>query len=222
MRVIRRCLLFAAAAGLVLAAAASASQGDPKKVIIPAVQAKAKAINVRLSDLPKAGWVVKPASSGGSAPRCSYYEPDQSDLTENGDADSPEFTLSSGSFVSSTTGIFKTAAQGRTGYSRVIQPELPKCLAEIFKKGTGQPAKVTIVSAAAMQFPQLAERTNAYRIVADFKASATQTVRVYLDVVTMNRGKVDVAIFFTGIGSAFASAVERSVATKVAARMKTA
>ena len=222
MHVLRRCLLLASAAGLVLVAAAAASKGDQKKVIIPAVQAKAKAINVRLSDLPKAGWVVKPASSGGSTPRCSYYEPDQSDLTENGDADSPEFTLSSGSFVSSTTGIFKTAAQGRTAYSRVIQPDLPKCLAELFKNGTGQPAKVTIVSSGAVAFPQLAERTNAYRILADFKASAKQTIRVYLDVVAMNLGKVDVAIFFTGIGSAFTGSFERGLATKVAARMKTA
>jgi len=80
---------------------------------VPAVQAKAKAINVQLSDLPGTGWKPHVSNSKGSTPRCSYYEPDQSDLTENGDADSPEFTLASGSFVSSSTGIFVSAKQGR-------------------------------------------------------------------------------------------------------------
>lgn len=210
-----------AVVSLTVVAVAAASPGDPKKVILPSVQAKAKAINVRLSDFPTAPWKAKPANSSSSNPKCSYYNPDQSDLTENGDAESPEFTLPSSSFVSSSTGIFVTASQGRTAYSRVVQPALPRCLGEIFKKGTGHPDKVTIVSSKAVPFPNFAERTNAYRMVADFKASAKTTVHVYGDIVAMNRGKVDVAIFFFGIGGAFNSSFEQSVARKVAARMAT-
>jgi hypothetical protein len=216
-------LLVAAVLALTVVAAASAAKGDPKKVILPAVQAKAKAINVKLADLTAGtGWTAKPSSPSGSSPRCSYYTPDQSDLTENGDASSPEFTLPSSSFVSSSTSIFQSAAQGRTGYARVIQPLLPRCLGDIFRKGTGHPSEVTIVSAAATKFPQLAERTNAYRVVADFKTSPKVTIRVYLDFVAMNRGKVDLVIFFFGIGNAFSNSFERSVAAKVAARMATA
>ena len=200
-------------------AVAAADTGDPKKVIVPAVQAKAKAINVQLSDLPGTGWKPHVSSSNGSSPRCSYYEPDQSDLTENGDANSPEFTLSSSSFVSSTTGIFVSAKQGRTAYARVIQPALPKCLAEVFRKGIGHPSQVAILSAAAVPFPQLAERTNAYRIVAALKPPKNVTVKVYLDVVAMNRGKVDVAVFFAGIGGSFSGPFEQGVAAKVASRM---
>jgi hypothetical protein len=216
-------LFVAGAVALTVVAAASTARGDPKKVIVPAVQAKAKAINVKLADLAAgSGWKAKPSGPSGATPRCSYYNPDQSDLTENGDADSAEFTLPSSSFVSSSTSIFKSAAQGRTGYARVIQPKLPLCLAEIFRKGTGHPKQVTIVSAAAVKFSRLAERTNAYRVVADFKSSPKVTVRVYLDFVAMNRGKVDSVVFFAGIGGAFRSAFERSVASKVAARMATA
>jgi hypothetical protein len=214
-------LLALALVALVAAAAASAaSPGDPKKVIIPAVQAKAKAINVQRSDLTNEKWKANPPSKSQGNPRCSYYNPNQSNLTENGDADSPEFTLPSSSFVSSNTSIFKTATQGRTAYARVVQPKLPKCLAEIFRKGAA-PTKVTIVSAKEVSFPKLAERSNAYRIVASFK-SGSRKIAVYLDVVVMNRGKVDAVVFFAGIGQVFNDAFERSVTAKVAARTKNA
>lgn len=199
-------------------AALAASTGSPKKVIIPAVQAKAKAINVKLSDLPAAGWTAKPAdNSKSNTPKCSYYNPNQSDLTENGDANSPQFTLPSASYVSSSTSIFKSAAQGRTGYARVIQPKLPLCLAELFKKGAGPKANVKILSAAERKFTNVAERTNAYRIVADFIVSKTK-VHTVADFVVFNRGKVDTVIFFVGIGGSFNDAFEHSVAAKVAAR----
>jgi hypothetical protein len=202
---------------VLVATAAGAGPHQPKKVLLPAVQAKAKAINVKLSDLPRAGWVAKPAGPDQGNPRCSYYNPDQSDLTENADVNSPQFTLPNSSFVSSDTSNFKSAAQGRTAYVRVVQPKLPKCLAEIFRKGTGQPQNVTIVSAAARSFPKLAERSNGYRIVADFRTSAGK-VRTVLDIVVMNRAKVDVVLFFAGINFVFKDSFERSVAAKVAAR----
>jgi hypothetical protein len=211
--------LFAVALVALVAAglATAASPRNPKKVIIPAVQAKAKAINVQASDLPKSlGFKPKPSSPDTGTPTCSYYNPDQSDLTENGDAKSPEFTLASASFISSSASIFKTAAQGRTAYARVVQPKLPNCLAEVFRKGAA-PTKVTIVSAREISFPKLAERSNAYRIQASFK-SGSQKIGVYLDVVVMNRGKVDVVIFFAGIGNFFNGGFEASVAAKVAAR----
>jgi hypothetical protein len=200
--------------------ASAATSKEPKKDIVPAVQAKAKAINVRLSDLPKAGWVAKPSSSSqSSTPTCTFYNPDQSDLTENGDATSPEFTLPSSSFVSSNTSIFKTAAQGRTAYARVVQPKLPLCLAQIFQKGAGGPSKVKIVSAGPQAFPKLAgaERSNAYRIAADFK-QGKQTIHTYLDVVVFNRAKVDSVLFFAGIGGSFNKSFEAAMAQKVATR----
>jgi hypothetical protein len=203
----------------VSAAAATTNPREPKKKIIPAVQAKAKAVNVQLSDLPTGlKWTPKPPSKDSSSPHCSYYNPDQSDLTENGDIDSPEFTLASGSYVASSTGIFQTATQGRTAYTRVVQPALPKCLAEIFRKGSGQPQNVKIVSAAPIAFPRLAERSNAYRIFANFTVQST-VVKVYLDLVVMNRGKVDVVIFFAGIGGSYNAKFEQGIATRVAARM---
>jgi hypothetical protein len=205
---------------VVVAGAAAATSSKPKKQIIPALQAKAKAINVKVSDFPKASWKANPPDSSNSdTPTCSFYNPDQSDLTENADADSPQFTLPSSSFVSSNTSFFKTDAQGRTAYARVVQPKLPLCLAQIFQKGAGGPSKVKIVSAAAKTFPKVPgmERSNAYRIAADFK-QGKQVVHTYLDVVVMNRAKIDIVIFFAGIGGSFNDSFEQSVAGKVAAR----
>ena len=215
-------LLGAVAAALAIAGVATAStSGEPKKVIIPAVQAKAKAINVRLSDLPAAaGFKPRSANPDTGTPKCSYYNPDQSDLTENGDAKSPEFTLASGSFVASSTAIFKSASQGRTAYARVVQPKLPKCLADLFRKGAA-PTKVTIVAAKERSFPKLAERSNAYRIQATVAAGGKKVPVVY-DVVAMNRAKVDVVIFFAGIGGSYNDSFERRIAAAVAARTKNA
>ena len=187
---------------LLLLAAGAAFAGNPhapRKAIVPGVQAKAKAINVKLGDLPAAGWKAKAAGPDSGTPRCSYYNPDQSDLTENGDAKSPEFTLPSSSFVSSSTSIFKTAAQGRTAYARVVQPKLPKCLAELFRKGAA-PTRVAIVSSAERSFPKLAERSNAYRIAGRTPRRAGTKIPISLDIVVMNRAKTDVVIFFAGIG----------------------
>jgi hypothetical protein len=210
-----------AAALAIASVATAATSSEPKKVIIPAVQAKAKAINVRLSDLPAAaGFKAKRANPDTGTPKCSYYNPDQSDLTENGDAKSPEFTLASGSFVASSTSIFKSPNQGRAAYARVVQPKLPKCLAELFRKGAA-PTKVTIVAAKERSFPKLAERSNAYRIQASFPAGGKK-VAVVLDVAVMNRAKVDVVIFFAGIGGSYNDSFEQRVAAAVAARTKNA
>src|SRR5439155_25330509 len=109
------------------------------------------------------------------------------------------------------TGIFQTATQGRTAYARVVQPALPKCLAELFRKGSGQPQNVKIVSSGPMAFPHLAERSIAYRIFANFTIQSN-VVKVYLDIVVMNRGKVDVVVFFAGIGGSFNAKFEQGIA----------
>ncbi len=208
-------LLAAILVALAVAASAAAGSGEPKKKIVPAVQAKARSINLKLSDLPGSGWKAEASNPAESTPRCSYYNPDQSDLTENGSADSPEFTLQSGSFVASTVAIFVNAKQGRTAYSRVVKPDLPRCLAELFHKGTGLPT--TIISAGRISFVHLAERSDAYRIVADVK-SGKEIIRATLDFVVMNRGRINVVLFFAGIGKAFGASFERTLAQTVAAR----
>jgi hypothetical protein len=73
-------------------------EGHPQKKLTKAGQARARAARLRLAYFPP-GWTEKPhqKSAGDSDPRCSYYNPEQSDLVEIGEYDSPDFQLSDGS-----------------------------------------------------------------------------------------------------------------------------
>jgi hypothetical protein len=200
----------------VLAGTAWATQGDPQKKFTKADQALARRISLRSSDL-GAGWTGKPSTDKSSNPRCSTYNPDQSDLIETGDHDSLDFSRPDGTFVSSSVGVFKTAAMARAGYRRVAVPQLPGCFAEIFRKGITAPSKATIFFSGPLVFPHYGDRLNAYRIRASVK-TPSGTVSATIDLVVFNRGRVDVAIIFLGIPSAVPGSFEQSIVARVAAR----
>ena len=127
-----RLLGVAAVVAAVLVPAALAGGGEPQKRLTKADQAKARAIGLHRSDFP-AGWVGKPnTNTSQDTPRCSTYNPDQSDLVETGDVDSPDFARADGSFASSSVGIFKTTKMAKTGYARVARPQLASCFGELF------------------------------------------------------------------------------------------
>jgi hypothetical protein len=206
-------LLLAAA---VLVPVALAANGEPQKQLTKAGQAKAKAIALHKADFP-AGWVGKPnTNTSQGSPRCSTYNPDQSDLIENGDYDSPDFSRADGSFVSSSVGVFKTLKMARTGYARVARPELASCFGELFKKGAA-PAKVQLLHVGTLGFRRLGDRSNAYRLTANVTVQNT-TLPVAIDIVTFSRGRVDVAMIFLGIRAPLPASFEQALAGKVAAR----
>jgi hypothetical protein len=199
------------------AVATAATANDPKKVIKPAVQAKAKAIAVKRSDLPGSGWKAGPAEPSKATPRCSYYNPDQSHLTENGDYTSPNFTRSDGTYVSSTVGIFVSAQQAKTGYLAVVRPDLPKCLAELVVK-SGPAGSIKITSAGPLAFKQYQTRSAAYRIVFSVKSGKTN-VPAIIDVLAINSGAVDAAIFFGSVLKPPPAAFEQRIVDRLAARI---
>lgn len=216
MPAVRRLALVALLAAVAVPVALAA-QGDPQKKLTKADQARARAISVKLSDLGQ-GWKQGPPSKeDNSNPRCSTYNPDQSDLIETGDYDSPDFSQAGGSFVSSTVGVFKTAAMARTGYSRVVVPELPKCFAELFRKGFKKPQSARIFSSGPIAFQRFGDRSNAYRIRASVKVPPA-TVSATIDIVVLNHGRIDVALILAGIQRPLPLAFEQSIAAKVAAR----
>ena len=207
-------VVLAALFAAVAVPAALASNGEPQKAYTPADQAKAKRASLRLSDF-VAGWTSRPdTSKDGANPKCKTYDPDQSDLVETGKYNSPDFTHAGGSFVSTTTGVFKTAAMAKTGYARVAQPALPKCFGELL----GKQAKTTVYSASAISFPKVGERSNAYRLQVGIAASPGKTVKAAIDFVLFNKGRTDVAIIFFGVGGALPSQLEQQAAALVASR----
>lgn len=216
IRRVSRLLCAAVAAVVVAVPGALAANGDPQKKLTKVDQARARAISLRQSDFP-AGWVGKPnTNTSQDNPRCSSYNPDQSDLIETGDVDSPDFSRPEGSFVSSSVGIFKTRRMAQTGYARVAKPQLPACFAELFTKGVA-PATVQVLQVGPLGFRKLGDRSNAYRLRAKVTVQGT-TVPTTIDIVLFNRGRVDVAMIFAGIVRPLSFAWEQSLAARVAVR----
>ena len=201
----------------VAAAAVAAPAKEPRKAIKPAVQARAKRIAVQLRDLPGFGWKATPAQSDRSKPRCSYYDPDQSKLTENGSYTSPDFTRSDGLYVSSSVGIFVSAKQARIAYGLVVRAELVRCLGESVVK-SGKPGRITLRSAGKLVFPGYGDRSAAYRVVFLVK-SGTQQVPATIDLVAINKGAVDVALLFSSAGQPVPRSFERVITAAVVARI---
>jgi hypothetical protein len=213
---VRQAALIAVLAG-VLVPVALAANGDPQKKLTKADQAKARSISLRLSDF-GTGWKQGPPSKQDeSNPRCSTYNPNQSDLIETGTYDSPDFSRPDGSSVSSSSGVFKTVAMAKTGYARVVVPQLPKCFAEIFKKGITKPNSATIFFSGPLPFPTYGDRSNAYRIRASVKTPSAR-VPATIDIVVFNRGRIDVAVIFVGITQPSSTALEKAAVALLATR----
>jgi hypothetical protein len=203
----------------VLAPVALAANGDPQKAYTKADQARAKVASLRLSDF-AAGWKASPSgSSDSSSPRCSKYNPDQSDLVETGKYTSPNFTRSDGSFVAVTTGVFKTAMMARKGYARLAVPQLPACFGELFAKGVTKPSSAKVVSTGPLAFPKAGDRSSAYRLVASVK-TPTAMVPVVADIVLFNKGRIDAALIFFGIQKALTASLERQAVALVLSRAR--
>ncbi len=214
----RQALLTAGIAA-VLVPAAWAAAGDPQHAFTKADQARARAASLRLSDFAP-GWKASPsAGTSGAQPRCSSYHPDQSDLVETGKYDSPDFTRTAdNSFVSVSTGVFRTAAMAKRGYGRVAVRQLPVCFGELFAKGVTKPSAAKIVSAGPVAFPKAGDRTNAYRLVASVK-TPTATLPVTADIVLFNKGRTDVAMIFLGIVRPLPASLEQTAVARVLARV---
>jgi hypothetical protein len=201
----------------VTAVAVAAPAKEPKKVIVPAVQKRAKFIAVKLGDLPGFGWKSEPSQADRSSPHCSYYDPDQSKLTENGDYTSPDFTRADGLYASSSIGIFVAAKQAQAAYSVVVRPELPRCLGEVVAK-SGKPGHITVRSAGKLSFPSYGTRSAAFRVVFLVR-SGTTPVAATIDLIAINKGTVDAAVIFGSAGQPPPPNIERKVVGAVAARM---
>jgi hypothetical protein len=210
-----RLILVTVLAGM-LVPVALAADGKPQQRHTKADMARAKRASIYASDL-GAGWKAQRSSGQGSNPRCSTYNPDQSDLVQTGKYDSPDFTRPNSSFVSSSTGVFRTARMAQRGYDRVAVPQLPGCFAELFRKGTGTPKAVKIISAGRLGFPKLGKRSNAYRLLLIYTTNGTK-LPVAVDLVLFNRGRTDVAMIFAGIGGAYPDSFEQGLARRVYGR----
>ena len=180
--------------------------------------AKARAASLRPSDF-AAGWKATPAGKDSSKPRCSIYNPNQSDLVETGKYDAPDFGRSDGSFVSSSTGVFKTATMAKKGYVRVAVPQLATCFGELFLQQVKKPNSAKVISSGQLVLAKAGDASTAYRLVVYVK-TPQGTAPLNADIALFTKGQIDVAMIFFGIGKPFPAAFENQATALVASRAR--
>lgn len=171
---------------LVGSGVALAARGDPQRKITPADQARAKAMLTRQVDVGPA-FMSTPASDQNDGFYCAAL--DESDLTVTGEARSPNFT-STVEFVSSQAYVYRSRADANASWQRGTSVAGQKCLREGLR-GELQGSTVHLVSFKKTAFPKLAQKSVAYRAIAD-----QQGVRIYLDLVALQYGRAQVAIVY--------------------------
>ena len=114
-------------------AVALAADTDPKKKITPADQAKARSMLLKRTDF-AAGWKKVPPSPDSDLV-CPGFNPDESDLTLTGEAET-DFEHTQGVlFVGSASEIFATKEDAVKSWTRSDKPATARCLGYFFKQG---------------------------------------------------------------------------------------
>jgi hypothetical protein len=205
------------------ATAAGMKAGDPQKRHNAADQAWAERIRVQRDDLGAGDWRVEPRdpdNERGMPKSCK--DPNLSDLVETGSAEEPSFSRNS-SFVSSSAVVYRTAANMRTAYRRLIRVPLNDCVAWSFKKGAELAgARVRVSAFRSLPTSQLAPSGRAARV--DLVVSgAAASIRGHISYYLLSRGRAGVILLVASFGrpaTPISASLERQLAQTVAQRLK--
>jgi hypothetical protein len=213
-------LLVVAVCALVAAAAALAADStDPKVRITKADEAKAAAAVLRFNDLGPAwsGGATKPTSL--KAPICPGNQPNDSDLTITGHAESLLTLESAGLQVDTDAEVFKTPAQVAKLVKRTMGAAITGCLKYNLLRSVGTGA--TIGATRALTVPKAGDRALAYRVgVAVKPQGSTQAVEVFSDYLFVSAGRTQFFVNLIAPASAGGElpALENRIAKLLASR----
>ena len=201
----------------VLASAADARHPrDPREAFTAADRAWAQRIVLKPGDLPGRWRSTKSASDDDA--RCPTFDPDMSDLTITGEADSRDFDRG-GVFVSSTAEVFRTARETATSFRRAARPQLIRCYDEAFRDGLGT-VRARLVSGRAVTGPRVGDRRLALRLVWELTVREG-TARTHLDLIGWDRGRASAAVVVLSVGRSQSELAAR-LAQRMDARMRLA
>jgi hypothetical protein len=135
---------------------------------------------------------------------CGSFRPDFSSFTITGQA-SASYRISSppGAQIDSTVAVFQSRSQAAGDFRRGAKPQLATCLADQVRRAfRGYPKGIRgrLVSSKMVTAPELGERSAAYAITAQISGNGV-SMRVFVDVVVVQRGRSIAALVFTGLGS---------------------
>jgi hypothetical protein len=208
-------LVVAATAAVAIALPASASQ--PQHKYTQAGNALAKGVVVKLSDLP-ANWKMSKAGGAGANVTCKGFNPDQSDLTSIGQANSAFETKDGLGNIASLAGIFQSGTQAQTSWNRVVRPGMLTCLASILEASAGKGTSIAITSKKGLPLKVPGQRAAAYRMAAKVTSNG-QHVTVYLDLIMQGGGPADTVLMITSVFQPPPPALESKLAAAVAGRL---
>jgi hypothetical protein len=206
--------LLAAAALLALvvsgaALAAVAEHGEPKRKIVAADRARAKAMLVKRSDLPAGFKTSRPEPDTGH-PYCKAV--DESDLTLTGEAEIPGFEKPL-FFVSSISQVYASGADANTSWRRGTSSAGLRCVRRLYAQELKEEG-ATVRSFRTLAFPKLAQRTVALRMLA-----TAQGVTVVVDLVALQQGRAHSTLVFVSALAPVPKAEQHRLARVVAGRM---
>ena len=215
-------LLAAAAAALVVTSAALAADStDPKIKLSKADQALAAKLVLRFTDLGAAwsGGAEKPSSL--KIPVCPSNQPNNSDLTITGHAESRLNLQTAATQVDTDVLIFKSAKQVAKLVGRVIEsPSISDCLRyDLIKSVGGQ--GVTIVGVSQVPVAKAGDHSVLYRVTLSVK-SGSKTVPVFSDFLYLSEGRAQyfVNIVAPGAIKSELPSLENRIAKGLAAKAK--
>ena len=209
---------------MALPAVALAADTDPRKKITAADQAKARSILLKRTDF-AAGWKKVPTTPDSDA-TCPGFNPDESDLTLTGEAES-DFEHTQGLLsVASHSEVYATKADALKSWTRSDKPATARCIGYFFREGvTAEGTKVKIISAGRMAFPKLAPRTTAFKVVARLNVTdsgKTSTVPVTIQLIAFGQGRGDTAMLAISPGTGIPTADLRAFGQVLASRFAAA
>jgi len=191
-------------------------QAEPKERLVAADQAIAKSLLLTRADL-AAGFKASKPDPETEGPQCKAL--DESDLTVTGNAESPVFTTQDPVLVrvSSFAMLYRTAAEASTSWRRGTSEAGFRCAASYFKRSFND-GTTRFGSLRWIPFPHVAPRTIALRLRFSVMQNG-QWFPVVLDVVVLQRGRMQTEVVFARAGRPVSSAEREAVARLLAGRL---
>jgi hypothetical protein len=159
----KRLLALWIAAALLTAAAAAADSTDPKTKLTKVDQARAAASLLRFSDLGPAWSGAGETPTTLKIPVCPGDQPNNSDLTLTGHAESYLQLKSEGLQIDTDVEIFETAGQVGTLVKRMVTPLLSGCLRYDLLKSLGSSA-ATVGNVTLVKLRDAGTHSSDYRV----------------------------------------------------------
>jgi hypothetical protein len=165
------------------------------------------------------GWSAGPAPSAIPGLTCSAFSPSLAGVVERGAAASPTFQQSSsGPFVSQAAYVYDTPAEQALLWRRIVQPRLLDCVSGSLTHGSSQGVRFAVTSKHMLGLPKLPALAAGYRVAATASTSL-QTIKVYLDMLVLGRGRIVTEISLSSLAQPVERGFELRLARTVSRRV---